>query len=70
MELLELDAENMAIAGDQVMTDVLGGNRMKMFTILTKPLDKKDIFITRVKRPLENMIIKSYLRKIEKESER
>ena len=70
MELLKLDAENMAIAGDQVMTDVLGGNRMKMFTILTKPLDKKDIFITRVKRPLENMIIKSYLRKIEKESER
>ena len=47
-----------------------GGNRMKMFTILTKPLDKKDIFITRVKRPLENMIIKSYLRKIGKESER
>jgi len=43
---------------------------MKMFTVLTKPLDKKDIFITRIKRPLENMIIKSYLRKIEKESER
>lgn len=70
MELLKLDARNMAIAGDQVMTDVLGGNRMKMFTILTKPLDKKDIFITRVKRPLENMIIKSYLKKISKESER
>jgi len=43
---------------------------MKMYTILTKPLDKKDIFITRIKRPLENMIIKSYLRSIEKESER
>lgn len=47
-----------------------GGNRMKMFTILTKPLDKKDIFITRVKRPLENIIIKIYLKKAEKESER
>lgn len=35
---------------------------MKMFTILTKPLDKKDIFITRVKRPLENIIIKRYLK--------
>ena len=68
--LLELDAKNMAIAGDQVMTDILGGNRMKMFTILTKPLDKKDIFITRVKRPLENMIIKSYLKKVSKGSER
>jgi len=47
-----------------------GGNRMKMFTILTKPLDKKDIFITRVKRPLENMIIKCYLKKVKRESER
>ena len=35
---------------------------MKMFTILTKPLGKKDIFITRVKRPLENIIIKKYLK--------
>jgi len=68
MELLELKAENMAIAGDQVMTDVLGGNRMKMFTILTKPLDKKDIFITRVKRPLENFIIKRYLTKVKKKA--
>ena len=47
-----------------------GGNRMKMYTILTKPLDKKDIFITRVKRPLENIIIKKYLKKVKKESER
>ena len=43
---------------------------MKMFTILTKPLGKKDIFITRVKRPLENLIIKRYLQKVKKESER
>ncbi len=47
-----------------------GGNRMGMYTILTKPLGEKDIFITRVKRPLENFIIKRYLKKVEKESER
>lgn len=41
-----------------------------MFTILTEPLGKKDIFITRVKRPLENLIIKGYLQKVKKESER
>ena len=38
MVLLELDAKNIATVGDQIMTDVLGGNRMGMFTILTKPL--------------------------------
>ena len=43
---------------------------MGMVTILTKPLHKKDIFITRVKRPLENIIIGRYLKKVEKESER
>ena len=70
IKLLELDAKNIAVAGDQIMTDVLGGNRMGMFTILTKPLGKKDIFITRVKRPLENLIIKRYLNNVTKESRR
>ena len=66
MKMLELDEKNIAVAGDQIMTDVVGGNRMKMYTILTKPLGKKDIFITRIKRPLEKVIIKMYLRKQEK----
>ena len=66
VELLNLSSENIAVAGDQIMTDILGGNRMKMYTILTKPLDKKDILITRVKRPLENIIIKMYLKKEER----
>lgn len=70
IELLNLQPNQIAVVGDQVMTDVLGGNRMKMFTILTKPLGKKDIFITRVKRPFENIIIKRYLKKVSKESER
>lgn len=43
---------------------------MGMFTILTKPLGEKDIFITRIKRPLENLIIKRYVNKNAKESEK
>ena len=62
--LLELEPKNIAVVGDQVMTDVIGGNRMGMFTVLTKPLSKKDIFITKVKRPIENLIIKKYLKKV------
>lgn len=60
MNQMELKEENIAVVGDQIMTDVLGGNRCNMFTILTKPIDKRDIFITKVKRPLENIIIKRY----------
>lgn len=54
--LLNLDNENIAVVGDQVFTDVFGGNRCNMFTILTKPLDKRDILLTKIKRPFEKII--------------
>lgn len=66
-EKMGLDAQNIAAIGDQIMTDVIGSNRCKMFSILVKPIQEKDIFITRIKRPIENKIINSYLKKIKKE---
>jgi len=60
---LELESENIGVVGDQIFTDIIGGNRMKMFSILVKPIDKRDILMTRIKRPLENLVIKSYIRK-------
>lgn len=63
-KILQLKAENIAVVGDQIFTDILGANRCKMFPILVKPLDEKDIFLTIVKRPLENYILKRYLKKI------
>lgn len=62
-EQMNLNEANIAVVGDQIMTDVIGGNRCKMFTILTKPIDKRDIFITKVKRPIENIVIKKYINK-------
>lgn len=61
-KLLELKKEEIAVVGDQVFTDVLGGNRVGMYTILTKPIDKRDILLTKIKRPFEKLIIKSYLK--------
>lgn len=52
--------ENIATVGDQLFTDVIGGNRCKMFTILVEPINKKDIWITMWKRPIEKFIIKKY----------
>ena len=34
-----------------------------MYAILTKPIDKRDIFITKIKRPFEEVIIRRYLKK-------
>lgn len=57
---LQEKPENIATVGDQLFTDVIGGNRCKMFTILVEPIDRKDIWITMWKRPLEELIIKRY----------
>lgn len=62
-EILELKSENIAVVGDQIFTDVLGGNKSKMFTILTKPIDTRDIWLTRLKRPFEKIVITKYLKK-------
>ena len=61
--ILKLKAGNIAVVGDQIFTDVIGANRCGMFSILVKPIEEKDYLITKIKRPLEKMIIKSYQKK-------
>lgn len=60
-KLLDLENEEIAAVGDQIFTDVVGANRMKMFSILVEPIKEKDIFVTLLKRPIENYIKKKYL---------
>ena len=62
-KMLGLQSFEIAVVGDQIMTDVIGANRSKMFSILVKPIEEKDYLITKIKRPLENIIIKRYLKK-------
>lgn len=60
--IMNLESENIGVVGDQILTDVLGANRCKMFSILVKPINEKDIFITKFNRFFENIIIKKYLK--------
>lgn len=46
-----------AIIGDQIFTDILGGNKMGITTILIKPLSDKDIIFSRFNRILEKKIL-------------
>ena len=64
----ELNLQNNEIAaiGDQIFTDVIGANRMKMFSILVDPIKEKDILITLIKRPIENYIKKKYIEDVKK----
>ena len=55
-KILNIKPENIAVVGDQLFTDIIGGNRCNMFTILVDPVDKKDYWYTAWKRPIENKI--------------
>lgn len=57
LELLKLPREQVAVIGDQLMTDVLGGNRMGVYTILVNPVAPNDEgFGTRINRRLEKLL--------------
>ena len=55
---LNIPFENIGVVGDQIFTDVIGGNRCNMFTILVDPVGKKDFWYTAWKRPIEKRIKK------------
>lgn len=57
--------KNIGVVGDQIFTDILGGNRCNMFTILVEPIDPTDFWYTAWKRPLENKIKKTYKNRYE-----
>ena len=52
----------MCIVGDQLVTDILAGNRFKVYTVLVDPLGEKDLKITSLNRYLENKILKKTAR--------
>lgn len=55
----QLPAKQVAMLGDQMLTDVLGGNRMGLYTILVQPIALNDEgFFTRINRRLEKIALK------------
>lgn len=63
-KILNENYENIGVVGDQIFTDVLGANRCKMFSILVEPVGKKDLLLTKIKRPIEQYIKNRYFKKV------
>ncbi|HHW70033.1 MAG TPA: YqeG family HAD IIIA-type phosphatase [Clostridiales bacterium] len=57
LEALEADIENTLVIGDQIFTDILGGNMMGLTTILVDPLSKKEFITTKFMRLLEKTLM-------------
>ncbi|ACL69344.1 YqeG family HAD IIIA-type phosphatase [Halothermothrix orenii] len=55
MDKLGMDPEQIAVIGDQLFTDVFGGNRMGFTTVLVNPMSDRELFTTRLLRKLEKL---------------
>ncbi len=62
LDLLGLPSEQVAVVGDQLFTDVLGGNRLGMYTILINPLSRREFFLTKVVRKVETKVLERMVR--------
>jgi len=63
MEIMGTVPVNTAVVGDQLFTDILGGNRMELYTIWTPPLSANEFISTRAVRKLERLVIKRFRKK-------
>lgn len=60
LEKLQATPEQAVMIGDQIFTDVWGGNRMGMRTILVLPMARREFIGTRVSRLLERILLWAY----------
>ncbi|KAA0549333.1 YqeG family HAD IIIA-type phosphatase [Bacillus sp. BGMRC 2118] len=60
---MKLKSEDVVVIGDQLLTDVLGGNRLGLHTILVVPVTQSDGFITKFNRRVERTILKKLKQK-------
>jgi len=63
MKMMNTKNKETAVIGDQIFTDVLGGNRLNLLTILVFPLKKHDGLGTRlIYRSLERVIMSFWIK--------
>lgn len=54
---MNLSANQVAVVGDQLFTDILGGNRAGLVTIWVKPLSAREFIGTKITRRLEKIAV-------------
>ena len=54
---MQVKPEETAVIGDQIFTDILGGNRAGLYTILVVPIASKEFMGTKISRMLETLVL-------------
>jgi hypothetical protein len=63
MVMMGSNRENTLFVGDQLFTDIWGANRAGIYSILVKPIDKKEEIQIILKRYLERIVLYFYKKK-------
>lgn len=63
IKLYKYDLSEIAMIGDQLLTDVLGANIMGITSILINPMSRKDIMFTKFNRKIEKFIERKLLKR-------
>jgi len=57
---LKTEPERTALVGDQLFTDILGGNFLRLYTVLVPPASDVDLLHTKILRRLEKLILRNH----------
>jgi len=63
MKEIRLKSNEVAMVGDQLLTDIMGANRLKLYTFLVRPVAESDGFVTLFNRFVERRVFNSLKRK-------
>jgi len=58
IERMGLELHEVAVVGDQILTDVWGGNRLGVYTVLVRPLTSREFFLTCLGRKFEKLVLR------------
>lgn len=60
--VMGLSLDQMAVIGDQLLTDIFGGNRLGVMTILVDRLQSREFIVTQINRRIERRIAAALVR--------
>ena len=63
LKYMNIQAEEAVVVGDQMLTDVFGGNRNGLYTIMLVPVKRTDGFITKFNRIIERRLLNHFKNK-------
>lgn len=63
LTVLGTEKEETAVIGDQLFTDILGGNRFGLYTVLVVPLSRREFIGTQLMRCAERLLLRLLIRR-------